>query len=364
MNVPLEHGNILKHKNDVIRSNLASVERIHIYEFDNALFRTPLPNAYLFNSDSIDLMTKNPDPLSKFNWFSSVRVLKEVGKTRVDETSLNTEGLWNEILRQLIVDSNEDRNTLTILSVTRIPELFTSMILRLLKTAQLDDCFDCILMNEDPNYLDLVVSATTPLCHQLKEITVYAATKQLQVDGVGCLNIAVPFESSYLLPQLEVAIVQEMLLGEPFQLRRSIFSSYYMLSPESRQELLRRTVTEDFILPEDRPGLFFEGEGVLIGKNQLSQSKLDELGGISKPVIIGAVSLGSIKGRIYAMRVIINDENAQTYLQPPVIVIARKPDVLLKEVEQIENWQTTRELFSLEARIEYKQIFKIQSEQQ
>ncbi|KAH3668605.1 hypothetical protein OGAPHI_002359 [Ogataea philodendri] len=358
MSVPLEHGNILKHKNGELRSKVAGASRIHVYDFDNSLFYSPLPNPMLFNAESIELLTKNPDPMSKYNWFSNVQILQEVRK------NVSGEELWSSILSQLVVNSHKNQDTLTILSVTRIPELFASIILDLLRSVQLDTKFDCILVNEDPNYLDWVISATASSFVGIQEISYYSPTNQLNISGVRCLNIKVPFQTSYLLPQTEVSTVHEMLIGEPFELRRSIFWSFYMLSPDSRQEVLRRTVTEEFIPSEDREELVFEAEGVLIGKNQLSQAKLEELGGLSKKVVLGALSFGSIKGRIYAMRVLINDSNAQsqTYLQPPAIVIARKPDVLLKEVEEITNWEITRDLFRLDAQIEYKQIFKIQSE--
>ncbi|GMF02930.1 unnamed protein product [Ambrosiozyma monospora] len=156
------------------------------------------------------------------------------------------------------------------------------------------------------------------------------------------------------------------------KLSRSVKGSYYRLPLEEIQKLHRAIIP--FICEHDYQFLqmidlaaegdytFKDSDGVpIIAQNTLSGRHSSELGGIGKKILMGVVSMGYIKGKIYAVKLIANYEPVHCYLAHPkknphelFICICRRTDIPLEEIDKIKRWYVTPEMLSLETTIEHR----------
>ncbi|ODV85274.1 hypothetical protein CANARDRAFT_7917 [[Candida] arabinofermentans NRRL YB-2248] len=366
---PLCEYNVQSQLNPHLNLIKDDLKAIYFYKFDHTLFKTPVPNPSLFASTTIDTLTNSVDPLSSLNWYASTGVIRKMYNPDVESMY---DKYWNKTLIQLIQLTENKPGVLSILISDRIPELFSDLIVQLLELKQLP--FDAILITEKKHILDELITSCHLYYPQLNEITYYSNTPDIELTSdklfptIDFFKIKVPYQSSNLLPVVEVSIVQGMMdiystteqKIPPLQFRKAVYSSQYRLTYHSHIKFLKKFITENFIPESYRSNLIFEGLDVFICKNQISSSKLAKLGGVGKKVKFGTLSQGKIEGKIYAIKLLCNDENIETLIpNGPFLVLARAEGVPLLEVENITDWQMTDELVDLEGYITHTEKLKI-----
>ncbi|SCV01816.1 LANO_0F13674g1_1 [Lachancea nothofagi CBS 11611] len=117
------------------------VRKIHIYDFDNTLFKSPAPNPNLLSSFLINLLT-DPQRLSNGGWWSEPRFLKELidewigsREEKSSRSELDTvDGLyWNQDVVELSRLSQQDPHTLSIMMTGRKEAFFQDAVSEVLR---------------------------------------------------------------------------------------------------------------------------------------------------------------------------------------------------------------------------------------
>lgn len=348
-----------------------SLTNVNVFKFDNALFKTPMPNPGIIQQANISILTEEPDALSSLNWFSNIETLEPL----VKESSEFLKLYLNQTLCELIDIKIE--SSINILYVNRIPEIFKEIILEIIKKLNLK--FDLIYIKEETFYLNQFLFSIMKIFPNLKEITYYSndfsnyiidkhPVQNNNNNSIEYFKIEVPFQFSYLLPRQERHLLDKIVLKTMLNNAESkliistgVFWSLYRLDFDSKMSLLRIFNNRQRIetsSDEAFDALTFNCDGLLIGKNQLSLKTLKLLGGYNKSVVLTPSFFGFIKDRIYAVKVIINDESAQ-HLHDAIVIIARSADATLIEANDINNWTVVDEYISLSAKVSYNRRLKL-----
>ncbi|SCU97347.1 LADA_0H05798g1_1 [Lachancea dasiensis] len=125
---PLDKWNSCSsHLNAPERLPKQHIRSIHIYDFDNTLFKSPAPNPNLLSSFLTNLLT-DPQRLSNGGWWSEPRFLEELvdewialrsSTSNVVEQEGIDDGYWNRDIVELCRLSHKDPHTLSILMTGR-----------------------------------------------------------------------------------------------------------------------------------------------------------------------------------------------------------------------------------------------------
>ncbi|SCU89051.1 LAME_0E02058g1_1 [Lachancea meyersii CBS 8951] len=116
------------------------IRKIHIYDFDNTLFKSPAPNPNLLSSFLSNLLT-DPQRFSNGGWWSEPRFLLELinewiearnGKLSDTERDAIDGMYWNEDVVKLTRLSQQSPDTLSILMTGRKESLFVKALMRVL----------------------------------------------------------------------------------------------------------------------------------------------------------------------------------------------------------------------------------------
>lgn len=111
--------------------DLQAIQKLHIYEFDNALFNFPSPNPDLFSQASINIL------INSMAWWSNMDVLNEVK---------NKSGIWNDHIIELIKESYNQSDTLCVLVAVRRQSV-QNFVFSLVEEKQLE--FDDIITSNN-----------------------------------------------------------------------------------------------------------------------------------------------------------------------------------------------------------------------
>lgn len=348
-----------------------SLTNVNVFKFDNTLFKTPMPNPGIIQETNIGILTEEPDALSSLNWFNNTETLEPLAR----ESSEFLKSYTNQTLCELIDIKND--NSINILYVNRIPEIFKDIILEIIKKLNLK--FDLIYIKEETFYLNQFLFSIMKIYPNLKEISYYSnnfnnyivdkQNSNISNNLIENFKIEVPFQFSYLLPSQERQLLDKIVLKTRLNntenkliISTGVFWSLYRLDFDSKMSLLRIFNDRKHIETssnENFDALTFNCDGLLIAKNQLSLKTLKLLGGYNKSVVLTPSFFGYIKDKIYAVKVIINDESPLHLHESPIIIIARSPDATLIEANNIDNWTVVDEYITLSAKISYNRRIKL-----
>ena len=73
------------------------MKAIHVYDFDNTLFSSPLPNHKLWNQRTVGLL-QTQEGLGSGGWWHDSRVLEATGEGAAKEEPKAWKGWWNETI--------------------------------------------------------------------------------------------------------------------------------------------------------------------------------------------------------------------------------------------------------------------------
>lgn len=110
------------------------VVKLHVYDFDNTLFYSPVPNPQLYTKTFETRLRSDPELSSFGGWWDDPRPVEVVNKMMV-RSSQRSE-FWNEDVIKLARMSWRDENTVSVILTGRKENLFSHHIARLLQTAR------------------------------------------------------------------------------------------------------------------------------------------------------------------------------------------------------------------------------------
>lgn len=121
----------------------ADVKAIHVYDFDNTLFASPLPNKQIWNGPTVGQLAA-PDAFINGGWWHDSSILAATGEGVDKEEPRAWKGWWNETIVTLVELSMQQKDALNVLLTGRSEHGFAELIKRIVRSRQLS--FDMICL--------------------------------------------------------------------------------------------------------------------------------------------------------------------------------------------------------------------------
>lgn len=154
----------------------SEVTKIHIYDFDQTLFVSPLPNPVLYPPSTINHL-RYPNSLANGGWFMNSDILEYSVLCRKGKDS----GKWNLTVAELVSMSIADENTLCILLTGRSEAQFTRVIEEAMKQFQedfeLSRGFDAVCLKKEQmttaSYKTSLIVSLLDFYSNVNQISIY-----------------------------------------------------------------------------------------------------------------------------------------------------------------------------------------------
>jgi len=125
---------------------VSAVKAVHVYDFDNTLFSSPLPNPQIWGSPAIGMLQAY-ETLAYGGWWHDSSILAATGDGLEKEEPRAWEGWWNETIVQLVEMSIQSRDVVTVLLTGRGETNFTDLVNRICNAKNLD--FDLVVLKPE-----------------------------------------------------------------------------------------------------------------------------------------------------------------------------------------------------------------------
>ncbi|KAI2467357.1 hypothetical protein F4781DRAFT_433489 [Annulohypoxylon bovei var. microspora] len=380
------------------------ISTIHVYDFDNTLFQTPLPNPKLWNAPTIGQLG-SPDIFINGGWWHDSRILAATGEGVEQEEQRAWKGWWNEKIVELVRLSMKQDDALCVLLTGRSDQGFSQLIKRIVKSKGLE--FDLIGLkpaigpNQERfqntmNFKQIFLKAVMGTYSASNEMRIYedrqrhvegfrdflaSYSKQLVVRGLSPLKgevIPVAELSTTLDPVVEVAEVQHLIndhnnaVGKGgkdkrtarMAIKKAVFFTSYMVQPADSKRLLSLLKA----MVPDVKDLKNLANTILITPRPCPQHILDKIGGLNSKMKWEVTDLGSYQSNLWAARVRPVPANAtyHTDNQSPSVVLGLRRGTRPPDVNKIRHWQPVPadKTFIFETTVGEKVMLRIEREDQ
>ena len=129
---------------------ISQVKAIHVYDFDNTLFSSPLPNPQLWNGPTIGFL-QGYESFSNGGWWHDPNLLAATGEGMEIEETRAWDGWWNEDIVKLVTLSMQQKDAVTVLLTGRSEGGFAEIIKRMLASKGLEFDLICLKPEVGPN---------------------------------------------------------------------------------------------------------------------------------------------------------------------------------------------------------------------
>ncbi|RAL12347.1 rRNA 2'-O-methyltransferase fibrillarin-like protein [Aspergillus homomorphus CBS 101889] len=363
------------------------VRAIHVYDFDNTLFLSPLPNPQLWNGPTIGFLQAY-ESFANGGWWHDPNLLSATGDGIEKEELRAWEGWWNEQIVQLVRLSMEQKDALTVLLTGRSESGFSEIIKRMVNSKKLE--FDLICLKPEVGPRNQRFASTMEFKQTFLEdlVLTYDQAEDLRIyedrpkhakgfrDYFEQLNrkfqtlgpsprkpintevVQVAEGSMYLSPVLETAEVQRMINSHnlttrnpslnkaksPYgrlRIKRTIFYTGYLISNADSNRLIRQVLNP--MLPyglADSNDLKYMANSILITPRPAPRSILDKVGGIGKKLSWQITGTACFENRVWAARMapVPATEKYYTENPQPVVVLAVRKGARPIDAGKIQNW--------------------------
>ncbi|OCT47856.1 putative tat pathway signal sequence protein [Cladophialophora carrionii] len=133
-------------KSKNLPSDTSTIKNIHVYDFDNTLFCSPLPNPLVWHYQTIGLL-QTYETLAFGGWWHDNSILAATGEGLEKEELRAWEGHWNETVRELVELSIASKDTITVLLTGRGETNFADLVNRICNSRKLD--FDLVALKPE-----------------------------------------------------------------------------------------------------------------------------------------------------------------------------------------------------------------------
>ncbi|KAJ6040569.1 hypothetical protein N7444_009474 [Penicillium canescens] len=393
---------------------MRKIRAIHVYDFDNTLFLSPLPNPQIWHGSSIGFL-QSVDHFANGGWWHDPNILGATGKGMEVEEPRAWEKWWNEQILRLVRMSMEQKDALTVLLTGRSEAGFADIIKRMVASQKLE--FDLIGLKPEVGPHGQRFSSTIEFkrtfledlvftYEQAEEIRVYedrvkhipgilrGHEQKLQIGALATTTrvpilaevIQVSEGCTYLDPVTETAEVQRMInshnlaLREPslstknirngrLSIKRVVFYTGYLLSQEDSNSM-----TEKLLVPALPPGLAdsndlkYMANSILITPRPAPRSILEKVGGMGKTIKWKVTGTGTFENKIWAARVAPVSATEPWYTDNPLplVVLAVRKGARLVDAGRIQNWHPASAdmAMTFDTVVGEKVVLKIETEDQ
>ncbi|PWY69707.1 hypothetical protein BO70DRAFT_365632 [Aspergillus heteromorphus CBS 117.55] len=392
---------------------VSQVKSIHVYDFDNTLFLSPLPNPQLWNGPTIGFLQAY-ESFANGGWWHDPNLLAATGDGVEKEEPRAWEGWWNEQIVQLVRLSMEQKDALTVLLTGRSESGFSDLLRRMTESKKLD--FDLVCLKPEVGPRSQRFSTTMEFkqtfledlvltYEQAEEIRVYEDRvkhakhfrdffEQLNRRFQSAQNSRRPINSEviqvaegsmYLSPVLETAEVQQMINSHNLVIRdlslkgttkssygrlrikRTVFYTGYLISNADSSRLIRQILNP--MLPfglADSNDLKYMANSILITPRPAPRSILDKVGGIGKKLNWQVTGTACFENRVWAARLtpVPATEKYYTENPHPVVVLAVRKGARPIDAGKIQNWHPlpADKTLTLETVVGEKVVLRVEEE--
>jgi HAD domain family 1 in Swiss Army Knife RNA repair proteins len=399
-------------KNKQIPS-LDAIKSIHVYDFDNTLFTSPLPNPQLWVAPTIGKLQAY-EATAFGGWWHDVGVLEATGQGLEKEEPRAWEGWWNEAVVDLVRCSMEAKDVLTVALTGRSESYFAELINRMLNAKKLD--FDLVVLKPDVGpsgqSFESTMSFKQAFLHHLvftyvnaDEIRVYE-DRPKHVKGfrdyfekmnksflshpvdqpapprkpITAEVIHVCELKGTLDPQAEVDVVQRAIVkhnqtimtGGPNphkapNKRLKIIENFlyfaYLISQIDSARLISLCNVPPHLI--DSGEVRFMASSILIAPFYPRKDLLNKVGGRGKKVTWQVSGIAKFEDRIWAVRVApVTETQVHTTDPHPCVVLAIRKGSRPIDAARIQNWQpvASEKAFMFETTVGDKVMLRLEDE--
>ncbi|KFH40919.1 hypothetical protein ACRE_083750 [Hapsidospora chrysogenum ATCC 11550] len=388
----------------ILNKQLPPVDKIrvlHIYDFDNTLFKTPTPNPSLWLGQTIGSLA-NPDIFANGGWWHDNRILAATGEGVEKEEPRAWKGWWNEKIVELVRLSMKQPDALTVLLTGRSEQNFSQLIKRIVDSKGLE--FDMIGLKpkvsptnqrfqSTMHFKQLFINAMLETYVNAEDLRIYedrpkhtkgfreflAEYNRRQAIAptrgpVAAEVIQVAELSTNLDPVVEVAEIQHMInhhnslvANDPtksaLRIKKTVFFTSYMIKPEDSQKLMKLAQ-----VPQGKRGhdLIYHGNNILICPRPCPPKIQEKVGGMGNKMLWEATGIACYQDRIWAVRMRPIPPEAKYHTENPVplVVMALRRGARPIDAAKIEKWEgiPPHESFTIETTVGEKVVLRIESD--
>ncbi|KAK6498577.1 hypothetical protein TWF481_011162 [Arthrobotrys musiformis] len=334
------------------------IKRICIIDFDNTLYRSPVPSN-IWDGPSIGIL-RDKDRLLGGGWWQTPSILDatiDQGGQGQDATSVSNRerrfpDRWNRPILDIAQRINQNPHTLNVLLTGRNRKLFSKTVLQLLGNVDFD--FDLVVLKQDHPQLGYEFATTMDFkkCfistllnhyHQTERISIYedrhGHSRQFRDFGDEFNEAFV--QGSPSQPRRHNRLAQAMNASErppPAKLFKRVCHTSYMLHPETTHALLMKFRLKQRLSSRE---VDFFGRYIPIRMGKCEPLEIERLGGMGARVQFETVSFGSYSNYIWAARVrpVDSGVTVSTMNAVPTIILAKRTDGGERFLQNIENWE-------------------------
>lgn len=174
------------------------MKSIHVYDFDNTLFLSPLPNPKLWNGPTMGQL-QHQEAFTNGGWWHNSAILAATGEGVAKEEARAWEGWWNELVVSLVELSMAQKDTLKVLLTGRSVKGFSELIQRIVATRNLE--FDMICLKPEAGPEGEKIQNTkqfkTTLLSKMMDTYVHAEDLKIYEDRLGHVHAFEQFFQEY-----------------------------------------------------------------------------------------------------------------------------------------------------------------------
>ncbi|KAF8461122.1 hypothetical protein BDZ91DRAFT_388243 [Kalaharituber pfeilii] len=356
---------------------IPDVKTIHVYDFDNTLFLSPLPNPKLWSGPTLGQL-QHPDIFFNGGWWHDSTILAATGEGIEKEEQRAWEGWWNEHIVSLVELSMAQKDTLRILLTGRSVKGFSELIQRMVDAKKLEFDIICLKPEEGPEGEKIANTKDFKTTFLTKVMDTYVHTEDIKVyeDRIGHVHAFERFFSEYnatitktgrkpliadvvqvaalthtLDPVIEAAEIQRLIndhnaqcqregkLSSQLQIKKQVFFTGYLISPKATTRLL-----ELFPVPSD-DDIRILASNIMITPRRANEKILDRAGGLGHQVEFEVIGIGCWQDKIWAALVRPVDPKMRIYTDnpKPIIVLAHRRGAKPIDANMIKKWQEVDE---------------------
>lgn len=370
--------------------SVSAVKSIHVYDFDNTLFSSPLPNPQLWHPSVVGLL-QTYEVFAYGGWWHEPGILGATGQGVDKEEPRAWEGWWNETVVELVKASVAQKDVLTIMLTGRGETNFADLMNKMCNAKKLD--FDMVVLKPEvgpqgqrfASTLDFKTEFLKELVFTYKnsdEVRVYEdrvkhvksfrdffekLNKSLlshpadqpppQRKPITAEVIHVCELRATLDPEAEVAAIQIAMNkhnktiksggpnphGAParlLQIKENFVYFGYLISQNDSSRLLTLCNTPPHLV--DSGEVKYMASNILIAPFYPRQEILQKVGGRGNKVTWQVNGIAKFEDRIWAARVApVSVPESQIYTQDPtpLVVLAVRKGARPIDAARIQNWQ-------------------------
>ncbi|KAF4980945.1 hypothetical protein FZEAL_3165 [Fusarium zealandicum] len=356
-----------------------NIKVLHVYDFDNTLFKTPLPNPALWNGPTIGTLS-NQEAFVNGGWWHDSRILASTGEGIDTEEKRAWDGWWNEKIVELVRLSIKQKDALCVLLTGRSERGFAELINKMVTAKGLE--FDMMGLKPQVSptnqrfqstmhFKQLFLEALMETYKHADEIRVYEDRpkhtkgfrdffaeynrRQNVAPTRGPLTaevIQVADTAATLDPVVEVAEIQhminthnEMVSKQPkhlhqtrFRIKKTVFFTGYMIGPDDSKKLIKLAQ-----IPQSMPQheLKYHGNNILICPRPCPASILEKVGGMGSKMKWEVTGIASFENKIWAAQLRPVPQHAKFHTDNPglFVVLALRKGARPMDAGKIQNWQ-------------------------